>query len=209
MKVALCGATGRAGSRILNELLSRGHKVIAIARQAGSLEPREGVAVAVDDLTDSDRTAQTIQGADALISAYAPPADDVEELVRVTKRLAEATARSGVGRFLMVGGAGSLEVAPGLTLMDSGKLPPEWLPIAAAHARALEVLRSSPIRWTSLCPSAYFDPGERTGHFRLGTDNLLVDGNGDSRISMEDYAIAMVDEIEDPKHDRERFSVGY
>ena len=164
MKVALCGATGRAGSRILNELLSRGHNVFAIVRQVGSLEPREGVSVAVDDLTDADRTAETIQGADALISAYAPPADDVEELVRVTKRLAEATARSGVGRFLMVGGAGSLEVAHGLTLLDSGKLPPEWLPIAAVHAGALEVLRYSPIDWTSLCPAAYFDPGERTGH---------------------------------------------
>ena len=174
MKVALCGATGRAGSRILNELLSRGHNVIAIARQVRVLEPRQGVAVAVDDLTDSDRTAETIKGADALVSAYAPPADDVEELVRVTKRLAQATARSGVDRFLMVGGAGSLEVAPGLTLLDSGKLPPEWLPIASAHARALEVLRCSPINWTSLCPAAYFDPGERTGHFRLGTDNLIV-----------------------------------
>ena len=209
MKVALCGATGRAGSRILNELLSRGHNVFAIVRQVGSLEPREGVSVAVDDLTDADRTAETIQGADALISAYAPPADDVEELVRVTKRLAEATARSGVGRFLMVGGAGSLGIAPGLTLLDSGKLPPEWLPIAAAHARALEVLRYSPINWTLLCPAAYFDPGERTGHFRLGTDNLIVDPKGESRISMEDFAIAMVDELEKPQHGRGRFSVGY
>jgi putative NADH-flavin reductase len=209
MKVALCGASGRAGSRILNELLSRGHNVIAIARKGGSLQPREGVAVAVDDLIDSDRTAETIRGTDALISAYAPPADDVEELVRVTKRLAEATARSGVDRFLMVGGAGSLEVAPGLTLLDSAKLPPEWRPIASAHARALEVLRHSPINWTSLCPAAYFDPGERTGHYRIGTDNLMVDPHGESRISMEDFAIAMVDELENSRHSRTRFSVGY
>jgi len=209
MMVALCGATGRAGSRILNELLSRGHRVIAIVRQAGSLEPREGIAIAVDDLTDAARTAESIRGADALISAYAPPADDVEELARVTNRLAEAAARSGVNRFLMVGGAGALEVAPGVTLLDSGKLPPEWLPIAAAHVRALEVLRSSPIDWTSLCPAAYFDPGERTGHFRLGTDGLIVDSKGDSRISMEDYALAMVDELENPQHGRARFSIGY
>ena len=146
--------------------------MIAIVRQVGSLGPREGVEVAVDDLINSDRTAETIKGADALVSAYGPPANDVEELVRVTKRLTEATARSGVGRFLMVGGAGSLEVAPGLTLLDSGKLPPEWAPIAAAHARALEALRDSPINWTSLCPAAYFDPGERTGNFRLGADIL-------------------------------------
>jgi putative NADH-flavin reductase len=197
------------GSRILNELLSRDHNVIAIARQAGSLEPRQGVTVVVDDLVDSGRTAETIRGTDALVSAYAPPVDDVEELVRVTKRLAEATARSGVDRFLMVGGAGSLEVAPGLTLLDSGKLPPEWLPIASAHARALEVLRQSPINWTSLCPAAYFDPGERTGHFRVGTDDLIVDPHGESRISMEDFAIAMVDELEKGQHGRTRFSVGY
>jgi putative NADH-flavin reductase len=88
-------------------------------------------------------------------------------------------------------------------------LPLEWRPIAAAHARALEVLRYSPINWTSLCPAAYFDPGERTGHFRLGTDNLIVDPKGESRISMEDLAIAMVDELEKPQHGRGRFSVGY
>ena len=209
MLIALYGATGRAGSRILNELLSRGHSVNAIVRLAGSLQAREGVAIAVDDLADPDRTADTIRGADALVSAYAPPADDVEELVRVTGRLVEATERSGVRRLLMVGGAGSLEVAPGLTLLDSGKLPPEWQPIAAAHVRALEVLRRSPIDWTSLCPAAYFDPGERTGHFRLGTDNLIVDAEGNSRISMEDYAIAMVDELENPQHAKGRFSVGY
>jgi len=108
-----------------------------------------------------------------------------------------------------VGGAGTLQVAPGLTLLDSGKLPPEWQPIATAHARALEVLRDSPVNWTSISPAAYFDPGERTGRFRLGTDDLIVDSRGDSRISMEDYAIAMVDELENPSHRRQRFSIGY
>ncbi len=209
MKIALCGATGRAGSRILNELLMRGHEVLAIVRDAGSLSAGAGVTVAVDDLMDSERLAETIKGSHALVSAYAPPADNLDELSRVTKRLVDATARSGVPRFLMVGGAGSLEVAPGLALSDSGKLPPEWLPIAAAHARALDVLRSSPIHWTSLSPAAYFDPGERTGTFRLGTNDLIVDAKGESRISMEDYAIAMVDELEDARHDRMRFSVGY
>ena len=209
MKIALCGATGRTGSRILNELVSRGHQVVAIVRETGTLSPRENVAVVVDDLRDPSRTAEMIAGADAFVSAYAPPPDDLEELVRVTERLVQATDRSGVQRFLMVGGAGSLEVAPGLTLSDSGKLPPAWLPIAEAHARALKVLRASEIQWTSLSPAAFFDPGERTGRFRLGTDNLIMDKEGNSRISMEDYAIAMVDEVEDPKHDRERFSVGY
>lgn len=209
MKVALCGATGRVGSRILNELLSRGHQVIAIVRREGTLPPREGVTVVVDDLSDSKHTAKSIGGAEALVSAYGPPPNDLDQLVGVTARLADATARSGVPRFLMVGGAGTLEVAPGLTLLDSGKLPPEWIPIAAAHAQALKLLRSSPIDWTSLSPAAYFDPGDRTGKFRLGTDNLIADSNGDSRISMEDYAIALVDELEDSKHSRGRFSIGY
>ena len=209
MNIALCGATGRAGSRIRKELLSRGHHILAIVRQAGSLEPGAGVAIAVDDLADVNRTAATIAGADALVSAYAPPAGDVEELAHVTARLTQAVAHSAVPRFLMVGGAGTLQVAPALTLLDSGKLPPEWVPIATAHAHALEILRNSQIDWTSVCPAAYFDPGERTGRFRLGTNNLLVDSNGDSRISMEDFAIAVVDELENPHHHRSRFSVGY
>jgi putative NADH-flavin reductase len=209
MRIALCGATGRAGSRILGELLKRGHRVTALVRQAGSLEQGAGVSVVVDDLSDAEQTANSIRGADAFVSAYAHPAEDVDELARVTGRMVEATARSGVERFLMVGGAGSLEVAPGVTLLQSGKLPSEWVPIAAAHARALAVLRDSAINWTSLCPAAYFDPGERTGRFRVGTDNLVVDARGDSHISMEDHAIAMVDELEDPQHSRARFSVGY
>ena len=208
MKIALCGATGKAGSRIMNELLTRGHQVLAIVRAPGASLP-EGVKEAVDDLSDPKHTAATIKSVDALISAYAPPLNDPDELVHVTKRLVDATEQSGVPRFLMVGGAGSLEAAPGMTLIDSGKLPPEWLSIATAHSRALEVLRASQVNWTSLSPAAYFGPGARTGHFRLGTNNLIADGNGDSRISMEDYAIAMVDELEDPHHSRARFSIGY
>ncbi len=182
--------------------------MVAVARNKDSVRPAERVTTAIDDLSDVARTTDVIRGADAVISAYAPPPDDTNQLVAVTKRLVDAVARSGVPRFLMVGGAGSLEVAPGLSLTDSGKLPPEWMPIALAHAQALDVLRSSSIDWTSLCPAAYFDPGERTGRFRLGTDNLIVDERGESRISMEDYAIAMVDELEVPGHRKRRFSVG-
>ena len=207
--IALSGATGRAGSRILNELLARGHQVLAIVRDEGSLSPRESVSVVVDDLTDAERTARLLTGSAALISAYAPPPQAPEELIAVTGRLAQAIALSGVPRFLMVGGAGSLEVAPGLTLLASGKLPPEWQGLASAHAQALAVLRASAIGWTSLSPAIYFDPGERTGKFRLGLDNLIMDANGDSRISMEDYAVALVDELEQPKHIHERFSIGY
>ncbi len=165
--------------------------------------------VAIDDLSDVSHTAEVIAGAEAVISAYAPPAENQQELVAVTRRLVEAVGKGGVARFLMVGGAGSLEVAPGVTLLDSGKLPPDWVGIAKAHSDALEVLRASTIDWTSLSPAIYFDPGERTGSFRLGNDDLIMDSAGDSRISMEDFAIAMVDELEQPRYRKQRFSIGY
>ncbi len=209
MNVVLYGATGRAGSRILKELLSRGHQVVAIARDPNRIQPGEGLTVGKDDLSDVTRTAEIIRGADAVVSAYAPPQENTDELVAVTGREIEAVHRSGVPRFLMVGGAGGLEVAPGVSLIDSGHLPAEWLPIALSHGKALDLLRSSPIDWTYLAPAAYFDLGVRTGKFRLGKDNLVSDKKGDSRISMEDYAIAMVDELENPQHSRQRFSVGY
>ena len=144
------------------------------------------------------------------VSALLPPASDTDQLVTVTKLLVDAVSRSGVPRLLLVGGAGSLEVAPGVTLIDSGYLPSEWLPIAQSHPRkALEVLKSSSVNWTNLSPAGCCKPGERTGHFRLGKDNLIANEKGESRISMEDYAIAMVDELEQRKHERSRFSVGY
>jgi len=114
-----------------------------------------------------------------------------------------------VPRFLFVGGAGALEVAPGVTLIASGHLPKEWLPIAQAHADALALARDSDVKWTSLAPSAYFEAGERTSKFRLATDSLIMDDKQQSRISFEDFAIALVDELEKPKHERQRFTVGY
>ncbi len=209
MRVVLYGATGRAGSRILRELLSRGHQVRAVTRESGPPALPAEVEVSVDDLSDVNRTIEIVRGFDAVISAYAPPPNDTDRLVAVTQLFVEAVSRSGVARLLMVGGAASLEIAPGVTLLDSGRLPSEWMRIGQSHATALEVLKSSTINWTSLCPAVYFDPGQRTGRFRLGTDNLIADEKGESRISMEDYAIAMVDEIEHPLHQRSRFSVGY
>lgn len=109
----------------------------------------------------------------------------------------------------MVGGAGTLFVAPGVPLADSGYLPEAVLPIAKAHVKAYNALRSSSIDWTYLAPAASFLPGERTGKFRLGKDELIANAQQESRISMEDYAIALVDELEKPRHRRQRFSIGY
>jgi putative NADH-flavin reductase len=209
MTIVVYGASGRAGSRIVNELLSRGHQVIASVRDSAKSPSLDGVETRQDDLADPKRTAEVITGADAVVSAYAPPPNEVDALIGVTQRFVEAFRQNGSTRFLMVGGAGVLEVAPGVTLIDSGYLPPEWMSIAKAHAHALKVLQQSDIDWTYISPAAYFDPGTRTGHYRAGTTNLIADEKGESRISMEDYAIAVADELESAKHRRQQMSVGY
>jgi len=209
MNVVVYGATGHSGSEIVKELLRRGHKVTAVARKLDSLQGQQGVTAKVDDLANVDSTAAIIKGADVVVSAYAPPVDNTDALVDVTKREIEAVKKAGRPRLLVVGGAGLLEVAPGVTLIKSGHLPQEYIPIATSHEKALGVLRASDINWTYLSPAAFFEPGERTGKFRLGTKELIANDNGESRISMEDYAIAMVDEIERPRHERGAFSVGW
>lgn len=209
MNVVLFGATGKSGSRLLQELVSRGHHVTASARDVRKLSGSPAQAVKEDDLSDADRIANTIAGADAVISAYAPPADDTDQLIGATERLVEAVGKAGVDRLLMVGGAGGLEVAPGVSLIASGHLPAAWLPIATSHVKVLDVLRQSDVDWTYVAPAAYFEPGERRGTFRVGTNELIADAKGESRISMEDYAIALVDELESGANRRKRISVGY
>jgi uncharacterized protein len=162
-----------------------------------------------DDLSNLDSIASIIQGADAVISAYAPPPDSTDALLGVTERQIAAVKKSGKIRLIIVGGAASLEVAPDVTLLASGHLPAEWVSIATSHAKALQIFQASDIDWTYFSPAGFFQPGERTGKFRLGTDALIVDSKGDSRISMEDYAIALVDELEKPAHVRSRFTIGY
>lgn len=217
MNVALYGATGRAGSCILQELVRRGHQVIAVQREAELRASSEGVTWVRGDLSQVSGTpeaicetiCETIRGADAVVSAYAPPVDATDELIGVCQRLAEAVAQTGVARLLVVGGAGVLLVAPGVTLLASGKLPPEWVPIASSHAKALAALEHTPIDWTYLSPAAMFEPGERTGHYRVAQDTLLANEAGESRISMEDYAIALVDELEQKNHPHGRFAVAW
>jgi putative NADH-flavin reductase len=209
MNVTLFGATGNAGARILTELLARGHQVAAIVRDPAKLPPQAGLTVRQGDLEDIGQIAQVVRGTDAVVSAYGPGLNAPDKLLGATKNLLTGLQQAGVRRFLMVGGAGSLEVAPGVQLIDSGYLPQEWMPISLAHRDALEFLKTSDLDWTYLCPAAYFEPGQRTGQFRLGKDNLVANEKGESRISMEDYAIALVDELETHAHPRQRFSVGY
>jgi hypothetical protein len=209
MHIVVYGATGNSGSEIVKELLARGHSVTGVARRIEGLHARPGLTAKVNDLSNVDAIAATIAGADVVVSAYQPPPDNTDALVAVTEREIAAVKKAGQARLLVVGGAGLLEVAPGMTLIKSGHLPAEYLPIATSHEKALGVLRASDINWTYLSPAAYFVPGERTGEFRLGTKELVTDGKGESRISFADYAIALVNEIERPAHERGSFSVGY
>ena len=203
MKIALIGPTGNVGSRLLAELLRRGHEVTGIARHPEGLPSQPHLTVKRGDANDEDDLAALLRGHDAVISAG--------RFVSVNPRaLIAAVKQAGVPRLLVVGGAGSLEVAPGVQLMDTPDFPAAYKPEALAGRDFLHVLRDErELHWTFLSPSAIFGPGERTGTFRLGTDQLLVGADGESRISMEDFAIALVDELERPRHPRQRFTVGY
>jgi len=202
MKIAVIGASGNAGSRILSELTRRGHKVTGIARHPEKIAAETGVTAKKGDVYDKAGLAALIKGHDAAISAVRFSAGDPRLLI-------EAVKASGVKRYFVVGGAGSLEVAPGVRLMDTPEFPSAYKAEAARGGEFLDLLRrENELEWTFLSPSAIVAPGERTGKFRLGRDQLLT-RDGNSRISWEDYAVAAVDELEKPAHIRQRFTVGY
>ncbi|SPB13015.1 3-beta hydroxysteroid dehydrogenase [Caballeronia novacaledonica] len=202
-KIAIIGATGNVGSRLLEEALRRGHTVTAIARHASALEKREGVRAEDVDVLDADALASSLAGHDAVFSATrfatVPESAIVEPMRRV-----------GVRRLLVVGGAGSLYAAPGQRVLDLPGFPDAYKPEATAGAAFLDALRRErDVDWTFVSPSAEFVPGPRTQKFRLGVDELLVDSTGRSWISFDDYAIAFFDEFERGAHIRQRITVGY
>lgn len=200
--IALIGASGAAGTRILKELIDRGHTVTGIARHPAQIPALPGVAAKQGDALDKDGLVPLLRGHDAVVSAVRFGSSDPRLLI-------EAVRAAGVRRYLVVGGAGSLEVAPGQRLLDQPDFPAAYRPEASKGAQFLDLLRGEQeLEWTFLSPSAQFGPGERTGSFRLGGDALLQGEHG-SRISFEDYAVALVNEIEHPAHVRQRFTVGY
>ncbi len=202
MKVALIGATGQAGSRVLAELTRRGHSVTAIARHPEKAPQGPLVIAKKGDVADPAALATLLRGHDAVISSVHFVDCDPASLVGTVRA-------AGVKHYLVVGGAGSLEVAPGVTLVSTSQFPAAYKEEATRGVQFLENLRGvDDLDWTFLSPSAFFVAGERTGKFRLGKDQLLTNEKGSS-ISFEDFAIAMVDEIEKPAHIRERFTVGY
>lgn len=201
-RIALIGASGNVGTRLLKELSARGHQVTAIARDPGKIPALPGVTPVRGDIKDGAGLSALLKGHDAVISSVRFRDTDAPALI-------DAVRASGVKRYLVVGGAASLLVAPGKRLFDDPGFPEAYKPEAGAGMAFKEALQQvTDLDWTFLSPSAMFVPGERTGQFRVGKDELLVGEKG-STISYEDYAVAMVDEIEKPAHVRERFTVGY
>lgn len=202
-KIAIIGATGRAGSQLLEEALRRGHQVVAIARDPSKLDGREGVTAKALDAKDSAALQAAVAGTDAVLSAAHFATIEPQAIIEPVKR-------AGVARLLVVGGAGSLLLPSGQRVIDSPDFPEAYKAEASAGVRFLDALRqTSGLDWTFLSPSAEFVEGARSGRYRLGKDQLLIGADGRSWITFADYAIAMIDELEKPAHSRERFTVGY
>ncbi len=207
MKLALFGASGMIGSRLLREAVRRGHAVTAVVRDPRRFPAPTGrVIVIKGDVLNPAEVAAAVAGHDAVLCAVGPGAD---VLAAAPRALIEGLSRAGVKRLVVVGGAGSLEIA-GRQLVDQPDFPAEYKAAALAHRDALNVYRqNTSLDWTFVSPPAEIGPGERTGKFRLGGDALLADAKGRSRVSAEDYAVAFIDEVEKPAHIRRRFTVAY
>ena len=213
--VVLIGASGFVGTAILNELLNRGHKVTAIVRDAKKMTvSNPNLTIVEADVTDTDALKEAGKGKDAVISAYNPGWKNphiYEDTLKNYPLIVESAKQAGVKRLLIVGGAGTLFYAPGKMVMDADDVPAQLLPgIKSLGEFYLNTLRKEKdIDWIFLSPAANMTPGKRTAKFRIGKDDLGVDANGDSNISVEDFAVAMVDELEQEKHHKERFTIGY
>jgi len=215
MKVALIGASGFVGSAVLKELTDRGHTVTALVRHPEKISlTHPQLSVVAADVADQAQLAELLAGADAVVSSYNPGWENphiYEDTLKNYRSIIDAVKQAGVERLIVVGGAGSLYVQPGLTVMDSGVLPEAIMPGVKGLA---EVFRKylkpeNELDWVFFSPAGNIAPGERTGTFRLGQDDLIVDDKGESNISVEDYALALVDELENPVQHKARFTIGY
>ena len=213
MKIALIGGTGFVGSAVLEELLQRGHVVTALARSPAKYATRPKLTVVQADVLDAAQVAQAVEGVDAVVDAYNPGWKEPEIyslFLQGTQAILEGVRRSGVKRVLVVGGAGSLYVTPGVQGVDTPQFPVEWKQGALAARDALDIIRKDEhLDWTFLSPAVMLAPGPRTGKFRIGADDVLMDGHQPAGISVADLAVAIADEIETPRHLKKRFTVAY
>lgn len=210
MDVVVFGATGTIGKAIVQEALKRKHEVTAVVRNPASLQlQHERLKVATADILDPTAIAAAVRGHEEVISAFGPSAGREDDLLRAAESLLEGLQEAGLGRLLIVGGAGSLKTESGEWLMDTPDFPEKFRLLAAAHAHAYEIYRGSALDYTYISPPAVIRPGRRTGQFRIGLDRLVVDEYGESSISVEDFAVAVIDELEEGNFSRARFTVGY
>ena len=212
--IVLVGATGMIGQRILHEALERGHSVTAVVRDTSRTgEQRPNLDYRTGDIFKPETIAAAAVDHDVAVDAYGPgQTGDPNLVVKAAHSLIEALTRVEPIRLIAVSGAGSLEVKPGVQLVDAPDFPAEWKAVTLAHREALEVYRRAGFAgfdWTAVSPAALIEPGARTGHYRTGTDQLIVDDKGKSYVSAEDFAVAVLDEIENPRFEGQRFTVGY
>jgi putative NADH-flavin reductase len=209
MRIAVLGATGRIGRAIAREALDRGHEVTGIARTPCGLGLASRLRLAAADATKADEVARVVSGHDAVVNAVGPAPDGPASVVAsAAAALLAATRRAGIKRLLQVGDAGTLYVKPGLEWLDAPDFPAAWRAVALAHREALRAYREvDDLEWTYVSPPATVAEGARTGRYRIGRDELLVDGEGESRISIEDYAVAVVDELERGAYKGSRITV--
>lgn len=214
MKIALIGATGFVGSTVLNEALSRGYEVTAIARDTSKITVKnEKLTVITADVYDTQALAKILKGHDAVVNTFNAGWTNpnlYDDFIKGSESIQEAVKLSGVKRLLVVGGAGSLEIAPGVQLVDSPQFPAEWKAGATAARDYLNIIKKeNELDWTFLSPAIHLHPGTRTGAFRLGTDQPVFDADHKSEISVEDMAIAIIDELEQGQFIKKRFTLGY
>ncbi|MEK4139844.1 MULTISPECIES: NAD(P)-dependent oxidoreductase [Paenibacillus] len=210
MDVVILGASGTIGKAIVQEALKRKHEVTAAVRNPESITlEHERLHVTTVDILDPASVAAAVRGHEEVISAYGPGAGHEQDLITAAKALVEGMQTAGLNRLLVVGGAGSLKTETGELLMNTPDFPEEFKPVAEAHAQAYEIYKNTELDYTYLSPAAVVHPGRRTGHFRIGLDRLILDENGESKISVEDFAVAMVDELEEGNFSRARFTVAY
>lgn len=215
MKIAIVGATGFVGGKLVREALDRAHDVTAITRSPTKLPKENRLRTVSSDVNDVPALTEAFKGQDAVIHAYAPSRSEsmdarIKQQTQGTKSIIAALRAARVKRLLAVGGAGTSEIAPGVALMDSYLFPKAYEGGARSTAVIKELLKAEPdINWTYLCPPHFLEAGEKTGKYRVGQNNLIIElETGRSHISTADYAVAMIDELETPKHSRQRFTVG-
>ena len=213
MRIAVIGATGFVGSKVLTEALHRGHQVTAIVRHPEKLPRHAQLVGKKADVYDAAQVAAAVEGHDAVISAFNPGWGDPDIYnlhVKGSVAIQAGVKQSGVKRLLVIGGAGSLEVAPGVQLVDTPHFPAQWKQGALGAREALRLLKQeTALDWTFVSPAVVLEPGQRTGKFRLGGDQVLMAGDAPAKISVEDLSVAILDEIEKPQHIRKRFTAAY